>query len=50
MQGLFVGRLAEKHTTLEKVRKDLLDYCKQDTSAMVKLLEVIEKKVKVATK
>jgi len=32
---------------LEKVRKDLLEYCKQDTLAMVRLLEVIESKVKI---
>lgn len=32
---------------LAKVRKDLLEYCKQDTLAMVRLLEVIESKVKI---
>ena len=37
--------LADKLKELAKVRKDLLEYCKQDTLAMVKLLEVIEAKV-----
>lgn len=32
---------ADKPKDLAKVRKDLLEYCKQDTLAMVKLLEVI---------
>jgi hypothetical protein len=36
---------ADKPEELAKVRKDLLEYCKQDTLAMVKLLEVIEGKV-----
>lgn len=36
----FVGKPQE----LADVRKNLLEYCKQDTLAMVKLLEVIEKK------
>jgi hypothetical protein len=35
---------AEKPKELAKVRKDLLEYCKQDTLAMVKLLEVIVEK------
>ena len=37
--------LADKPKELAKIRKDLLDYCNQDTLAMVKLLEVIEAKV-----
>jgi hypothetical protein len=35
---------ADKPKELAKVRKDLLEYCKQDTLAMVRLLEVIEEK------
>ena len=38
---------AAQPNELAKVRKDLLEYCKQDTLAMVKLLEVIESKVKI---
>ncbi len=30
----------------EKIRKDLLDYCGQDTLAMVRLVEVLLDKVK----
>jgi hypothetical protein len=33
--------LSDKPKELAKIRKDLLDYCNQDTLAMVKLLEVI---------
>lgn len=36
--------LADKPKELAKTRKDLLEYCKQDTLAMVKLLEVIIEK------
>jgi uncharacterized protein DUF2779 len=36
--------LADKPKELAKVRKNLLEYCKQDTMAMVRLLEVIEEK------
>lgn len=32
---------------LAKIRKDLLEYCKQDTLAMVKVLQMIEEKAKV---
>lgn len=35
---------ADKPKELAKVRKDLLEYCRQDTLAMVKLLEVIVEK------
>lgn len=38
--------LADNPMELATVRKNLLEYCKQDTLAMVKLLEVIETKVK----
>ncbi len=34
---------ADKPKELAKVRKNMLEYCKQDTLAMVRLLEVIEK-------
>ena len=34
--------LADKPRKLAKLRKALLEYCKQDTLAMVKLLEVLE--------
>jgi hypothetical protein len=37
---------ADKPKELTKVRKDLLEYCKQDTMAMVKLLEVIVDKAR----
>jgi hypothetical protein len=37
--------LADNPKELATVRKNLLEYCKQDTLAMVKLLEVIEVKV-----
>jgi Domain of unknown function(DUF2779) len=40
-----MSTLADKPKDLAKIRKDLLDYCNQDTLAMVKLLEVIEAKV-----
>lgn len=36
--------LTDKPNELAKLRNDLLEYCKQDTLAMVKLLEVIEEK------
>lgn len=36
--------LLDKPRKLAKLRKALLEYCKQDTLAMVKLLEVLEKK------
>ncbi len=35
---------ADDPKELAKIRKDLLEYCKQDTLAMVKLLEVIVEK------
>lgn len=41
-------KLADKPKELATIRKDLLEYCKQDTLAMVKLLEAIEAKVKTA--
>jgi len=37
---------ADKPKELAKVRKDLLEYCRQDTLAMVKLLEVIVEKAR----
>jgi hypothetical protein len=36
--------LAEKPKELTRLRKALLEYCRQDTLAMVRLLEVLEKK------
>jgi len=39
--------LADKPKELAIVRKNLLKYCKQDTLAMVKLLEVIEKRAEM---
>jgi len=37
--------LSDQPKKLEKVRKNLLEYCKQDTLAMVRLLEVIQREV-----
>lgn len=42
--------LADKPRKLAKLRKALLEYCKQDTMAMVKLLEVLMKNVTVRVK
>jgi hypothetical protein len=39
-----MNSLADKPKELAKIRKDLLEYCKQDTLAMVKLLEIIYEK------
>lgn len=39
--------LADNPKELAKIRKDLLEYCKQDTLAMVKVLQMIEEKAKV---
>jgi len=36
---------ADRPKELAKVRKDLLEYCRQDTLAMVKLLDVIQVKI-----
>lgn len=36
--------VADGPKTLDSIRKDLLEYCCQDTLAMVKLLEVIREK------
>lgn len=38
--------LADKPKEMAKIRKNLLDYCNQDTLAMVKLLEILEVKTK----
>lgn len=37
-------QLLDKPKELAKLRKALLEYCKQDTLAMVRLLEVVERK------
>ena len=42
--------VADKPKELAQIRTALLEYCKQDTLAMVRLLEVIESKTKVVSK
>jgi hypothetical protein len=40
-----MGELADKPKELAKLRTALLTYCRQDTLAMVKLLEILERKI-----